>query len=231
MTLKTKMAFALLGVVLAASACGSTASAASKTNTTLPSLNNEKPGPCDSFPGLLTVPKTTPATPTASSCWADGMYVGNGSLKSKEIIFASKEAELAYYETTSAMFANPTQWAAWEKKAQKYMSSTEITKAKGSLALLLTEHKSFSLPPGNPVVNSGLQQTDPAECQSSVVVDKNKPSPQYLVEENNVTQAGIINGKSSPNTHSWTDVMAKVGNSYIMVAGLKGTTEVPSCAG
>ena len=225
MTAKTKMAFALLGVAIAASACGSSASAAAK----VPSINSQKAGPCNDLD--LTVPKTTPPTPTANSCWADGMYVGNGSLKSKQIIFASKEADLMQYEATSAMFTTPTKWAAWEQQAKTYMSSRAISSEGADLAALLYKHEVFALPNGSPVSSSGFEATDPAECQSSVVINKNKPTPQYLVGETDIVQKSVTNGKLSTNTYSWTDVMSKVGQNYILVAKLKGSSQVPPCAG
>ena len=225
MTAKTKMAFALLGVALAASACGSSASASPK----VPSMNNMKPGPCNNLD--LTIPKTTPPTPTANSCWADGLYVGNGSLKSKQIIFASKEADLLQYEATSADFTNPTSWATWKQQASRYISSTGINDESATLAMMLNSHQTFALPPGNPDVNAGYMKTGPAECQSSVVIDKNKPAPQYLVEENNISQESVTDGKTSTSTISWTDVMSKVGQNYILVATLKGNSQVPPCVG
>ena len=228
MTIKSTLAFVAVAAALAA--CGSTAST-SLEGAARPVATMNKPGPCNDLPGMLVEPKATPATPTATSCWADGMFVGNGSLKSKQIIFASKEADLLRYEATSADFTHPTEWTAWKQQAQKYMTARAAATEGADLAILLNKHETFALPPGSTQVNSGFQKTDPAECESSVVIDKNQPAPQYLVEERNIVQTAVFNGKTSTNTGSWTDVIAKVGQNYTLVAKLKGSSQVPPCVG
>lgn len=228
MKTQTKLAFGLLGVAVTASACGGGAAVAKGAQ---PVVNISKPGPCNSAPGMLVEPKTTPATPTASSCWAGGMYVGDGSLQSKQIIFASKMADLEQYEATSATFADPTAWAAWTQQASKYISATGINVEAGLLATQLNQHQTFALPAGNPQLNSGFAKTDPAECQSSIAVAQGSPSPQYLVVERNISQKSVTNGKLSTTVGSWTDVIAKVGNQYTLVDVLPSKSQVPPCAG
>ena len=225
---QTKLAFGLLGVAITASACGGGAAVAKGTQ---PVANISKPGPCNSAPGMLVEPQNTPATPTATSCWANGLYVGDGSLQSKQIIFASKMADLLQYEATSAMFANPTEWAAWEKQAAQYIDASGITSESAQLAILLNKHQTFALPPGNPVVNSGFQESAPAECKSSVVLDKNEPSPQYLVEARDDQQTSVTNGKLSRSTGSGTDVLAKVGQNFRLIGILSANSQVPPCVG
>lgn len=227
---KTRSALTFVTIAAALAACGSTASADSK-GAARPVATMNKPGPCNDLPGMLVEPKATPATPTATSCWADGMFVGNGSLKSKQIIFASKEADLMQYEATSAMFANPTAWAAWKQQASQYIDAKGITSESAQLAILLNKHQTFALPPGDPVVNSGFQKTAPAECQSSVVLAKNEPSPQYLVEERDIKQTSVTNGQLSRNTVSVTDVLAQFGQNFRLIGILSANSQVPPCVG
>ena len=228
-TIKTSVA--LMALAAGVAACGSTTTASSKVATTTGSINYNKPGPCNDLPKMLVEPKTTPPIPTADSCWANGMYVGSGSLTSKKIIFAAKMADLMQYEATSALFTNPKAWAAWKAKAGQFIDQAGITNAEAELARLLNKNTIFSLPPGNPVQNSGLAKTAPSECQSSVIVAKQSPSPQYLVGEQNVTQKSVTNGKLSTSSLSWTDVMSKVGNNYVLVHILGSSSQVPPCVG
>lgn len=225
-----KTSIALVALAAGVAACGSTAAASTKPTNTQ-SVNYNKRGPCNDLPGMLTEPKTTPPTPTADSCWANGLYVGSGSLQSKQIVFASKMADLLHYETTSAMFTNPKAWAAWNAQVSKYADSKVVTGMGAQMAILLNKNETFALPPsGTPVQNSGLADTAPSECQSSVVLAKNSPSPQFLVGEQNVAQKGISNGKPETTTSSWTDVIAKFGNNYKIVGLIPSSSQVPPCA-
>ena len=224
MKIRTSLAFVAVAAALAA--CGSTTSASS-TKVTAPSIGAATAGPCNNLD--LTVPKSTPSTPTAMSCWANGIYVGNGSLKSKQIIFASKMAHLMQYEATSAEFTNPAQWAAWKTKDGQYADAKVTAGVGAQMAVLLNSHHVFSLPPGNPAVNSGLQKTSPAECQSSVVLNKNQPTPQYLVTETDVTEKDVTNGKLTTSTGSYTDILAELSGSYRLVGEIT-QGPVPPCA-
>lgn len=226
-----KTSIALIALAAGVAACGSTATAASTKPVGTQSVNYNTAGPCNDLPGMLTEPKTTPPTPTADSCWANGLYVGSGSLQSKQIVFASKMADLMQYEATSALFTNPKAWAAWKAKAGEFIDQAGITNAEAELARLLNKNTIFSLPPGNPVQNSGLAKTTPSECQSSVIIAKQSPSPQYLVGEQNVTQKSVTNGKLSTSSLSWTDVISKVGNNYVLVHILGSSSQVPPCVG
>lgn len=100
MTVRTKSAFVMLGLAVAASACGTT-SAASTTTTTLPDYAQSVAAQyCDA-----PVPNTAPPPsgtvedpnggPTAGACWADGLWVGSGPLAYKQIIFTDKQVNLA----------------------------------------------------------------------------------------------------------------------------------------
>lgn len=227
-----KTALALTALAAGVAACGSTAAATPAKPTNTQSVDYNKPGPCNDLPKMLVEPRTTPSTPTATSCWANGLFVGNGPLQGKQIIFASKMADLLHYEATSAIFTNPKEWASWNKEASKYADSKVVTGIGAQMAILLNKNETFALPPsGTPVQNSGLSDTAPSECQSSVVLAKNSPSPQYLVGEQNVAQKGINNGKPETTTGSWTDVIAKFGNNYKMVGLIPSTSQVPPCVG
>ena len=238
-----KAVVGVIGIAVALSACGGTTAAGTSAKATTTSGSTSATSIAQQASPQYCLGKKNPPKgdtvddpsggPTASSCWADGMFVGNGSLKSKEIIFASKEADLLQYEATSAMFVDQAAWSKWKTQASKYIDKSGITAEAANLAELLDSHQVFSLPPGNPVVSAGFQKTYPGECQSSAVVDKNKPSPQYLVEETGVSQKSVTNGKTSTKSISWTDVMAKVGADYELVHIFPTTNqnELPSCAG
>ena len=159
------------------------------------------------------------------------MYVGTGSLKRKQIIFASKMADLLHYEATSTDFTNPAAWAKWTAEASKYADQKVVTGIGAQMAIGLNKNQTFALPPGNPVQNSGLAKTAPSECQSSVVLAKKSPSPQYLVGEQGVVTKGITNNKPETTTGTYTDVLAKFGNSYKMVGQIPSGSRVPPCAG
>lgn len=225
---QTKLAFGLLAMAVTASACGSSAAAVGKAAQ--PVVNISKAGPCNSAPGMLIEPKTTPATPTASSCWANGLYVGDGSLQSKQIIFASKEADLMQYEASPAMFVDATKWAAWKKDASQYMDTTVITGMAAQQARALNAHQTFAVSTGNLLASSGLAKTDPSECQSSVVLVKSEPAPQYLVTESDVVQNAVVNGKTASTHGSYTDVLAQVNGQFKMV-GQNLNGEIPPCVG
>jgi len=157
------------------------------------------------------------------------MFVGNGSLQSKEIIFASKEADLLQYEASPALFVDQQAWSKWKTKAAKVMDSKVATGVSGQMAEMLDHHEIFELPStGTLVANSGLQKTYPAECQSSVVLNKNQPSPQFLVTETNVAQKSISNGKLTTNTTTYTDVLAETNGAYKMVGAIDNG-QVPPC--
>lgn len=226
----SKTTVALMALAAGVAACGNTAATPAKPGTTQ-SVNYDKAGPCNDLPGMLTEPKTTPSTPTASSCWANGMYVGSGSLQSKQIIFAAKMAHLTHYEATSAMFTNPKEWAQWTAEASKYSDSQVVTGINAQMAILLDKHETFALPPGNPVQNSGLAKTPLVnECQSSAIVVKAAPSPQYLVTEQNVAEKDVVNGKTKIATGDYTDVLASLNGTYKLLGTIfKGP--VPPCAG
>ena len=112
MTVRTKMAFALLGVALAASACGSTASAASsKTAAPISAAQMQANEYCQASvrpPKGDTVDDPNNG-PTAKACWADGMFVGDGPLAFKQIVFADKQVNLAVSMITPQQIRqNPT---------------------------------------------------------------------------------------------------------------------------
>lgn len=226
---KVKTSVALIAIAAGVASCGSTAAATPAKPTNTQSVDYNKPGPCNDLPKMLVPPKNgTPPTPTATSCWANGMYVGSGSMQSKQIIFDSKMADLLHYETTSAMFTNPKAWAAWNAEASKYADSKVVTGIGAQMAILLAKHQTFSLPPGNTVQNSGLAMTAPSECQSSAVVVKSEPSPEYLVTEQNVVEKNVTNGKTNSPSGSYTDVLANFNGTYKLLGTIyKGA--VPPC--
>ena len=226
-TIKTSIA--LIALAAGVAACGSTATATSTKPTNTQSVNYNKSGPCNDLPGMLTEPKTTPSTPTADSCWANGIFVGSGSLKSKQIIFASRMADLFQYETTSAMFTNPKAMNAWKAQVVKYADSKVVTGFEAQLAIGLNKNETFALPPGNPIQNSGLVQSQAHECRSSVVLDKSSPTPQYLVPESYQNQKAIKNGKLQITSGTFTDVVSNFQGDYKMIGRIE-QGQVPPCA-
>jgi hypothetical protein len=133
------------------------------------------------------------------------------------------------YEATSAEFTNPAQWAAWKTTDGQYADAKVVSGVGAQMAILLNSHHVFSLPPGNPAANSGLQKTSPAECQSSIVLNKNQPTPQYLVTETDVTEKDVTNGKLTTSTGSYTDILAELSGSYRLVGEIT-QGPVPPCA-
>ena len=224
-----KTSIALIALAAGVAACGSTAAAAPKAANTQ-SVNYNKSGPCNDLPKMLVEPKTTPATPTAASCWANGIFVGSGSLKSKQIIFASRMADLLQYETTSAMFTNPKAMTAWKAEVVKYADPKVVTGFEAQLAIGLNKNETFALPPGNPIQNSGLVQSQAHECQSSVVLDKSAPTPQYLVPESYQHQKAISNGKLKITSGTFTDVVSNFQGDYKVIGRIPSSSQVPPCA-
>ena len=109
MTVRTQMAFALLGVALAASACGSTASAASSKTTTAANLSMSSQYCKESVRPPKGDTVDDPNAPTAKACWASGLYVGDGPLAFKQIIFADKQVNLTVGMITPQQIRkNPT---------------------------------------------------------------------------------------------------------------------------
>ena len=134
-----KTSIALVALAAGVAACGSSTPAASTKPTNTQSVDYNKPGPCNDLPKMLVEPKTTPPSPTADSCWANGIFVGNGSLKSKQIIFASRMADLLQYKTTSAMFTNPQAMKAWKAEVVKYADPKVVTGFEAQLAIGLNK--------------------------------------------------------------------------------------------
>jgi len=193
------MALTLIGVALAASACGSTTSAASKAPATTKTPASTKNTICS----IESPEFTTHATAvTAHSCWVDGFFLDGGNLQTNEQIWTAKEANVLQYDLSPTIVNSPTKFAAWKKEAARVMSQTEAND-------IIDFVSSSSSPTNNAVLLSGLAFGVPKVCSPSISPIKNY-AKVTAVEFN------------SPETGKFTDFLAQVSGSWRMVNGSAG---------
>ena len=197
MTVRTHTLFALLGVALAASACGSTASAAS-TKTVATTKTTSRKTICS-----IEAPQfTTHATAvTAHSCWVDGFFLDGGNLQTNEQIWTAKEANVLQYDLSPTIVNSPTKFAAWKKEAARVMTHGEVNRLINTSAPLTTSKKSALL--------TGLAFGVPKVCQLPT-----SPLKTYA----SVTAVEF----NSPTTGKFTDFLSQVSGKWMLVDSSPG---------
>ena len=245
MTLKTKMAFALLGVALAASACGSTASAAATKTVAAANLSTSSQYCKESVRPPKGDTVDDPNAPTAKACWADGLNVGDGPLAYKQIIFAAKQVDLTAAEITPQdMRKNPTQAEheimgvissyASPEIIQAMISADQAAANKGYSQMI--SKNASSDPTG--IVNADYKVTPigvkmvPSFPHAVPAGPFNKASVAACANAQiyGVNKAGqrLPGGQGQPGYTAWTDTMQKTASGWIEIGTTAGKA-VPSC--
>ena len=242
MTAKTKMAFSLVALALAASACGSSASAAgvnadltqsvASTYCTAPPLPNTAP-PQE---GSISDPN---GGPTATACWADGLYVGNGSLTDKQIIFAAKQVDFASQEISPQAVRKDSTQVEHDLigSISKYTTQSAVSTILSALKNAAKTGNSAVLTGKNPVDPTGIVDADyqvthigaRVTSSSGHVTDASVlacvNSQIYNVNASGAKVAGVA---GETGDFAWTDTMQQTASGWIMT-GWSTTKAVSSC--
>ena len=236
MKLPLKTAFGIVGVAVASAACGNATTAAAKTTTTNSGLTQNVASTYYTPP----LPNTTPPKegsvsdpsggPTQQACWANGLYVGNGSLTDKQIIFADNQVNLAASMTPQAIRKNPI-------IAEHDFVGSLTRYASPGLVNALWSSLQAGASAGDVTVATGKNQSDPTGIATADFhVTSSGPQKVIITEctdnQTFVENAGghKLSGSSGhPGYLSSVDTMQKTASGWMMTA-TAAAKEVSSCS-
>lgn len=242
-----KLAFGLLTMAVTASACGGGAAVAKGAPASGVSLAKVQQA---QYCSGAVPPKGDSIDdpnggPTASACWANGLYVGDGPLVYKQIIFADKEVNLAASITPQAIRKNPTQaehdfvgslsqfaspglinvlWSSLQAGA----TAGDVTVASGKNPSDPTgiANADFHVTPIGVKTVPGFPDPVPVEAFTKATVTECTDNQTYVENAQGQRLSGT---QGHPGYLSSTDTMQKTASGWIMTA-TTAAKEVPSCS-
>ena len=206
-------------------ACGSTATASSKTTTTAvkPATSGPAAAPTVDCGAPNQPPKNMPPQPVADNCWAGGFYLGTGSFHNRKIIYADKFANYTVDQITPQLIrTNPALAQTILKSAEQAMTPGIAKLAWAGLSSMAAKGESLVLTGKNPSDPTGMRFNYPTIVSGGVsVFSKGVSNAQdpttatvrecadgegYIVGSNNQPVPGV-EGKAG--FMQWTDTLIK----------------------
>lgn len=241
--MKIRSTLTFVAIATALAACGSTASASSTKTTT--DLTSGTPTTVSAAcnPATPVPPKVMPKSPTASSCWAAGFYLGEGSLHNKTLIWVDKQANYSIDQLTPQLIrTDPAKATLVEKVLAQYATPkaqnetmryvTPLAKSGDSLVPtgkaptdptgLLYTYPDVLVGGISDIPQNGPSTTAPTQAQVGECVNQQI----YLVGPNNLPVAGE---DGYYGYLKWTDELIKTSVGWQVDAFGIGLKETQSC--